>query len=260
MRFFRDMKKYARYAFFAAKSELNVEVAGSYLNWLWWVFNPLCMMVIYTIIFGYIFQRSEPYFPVFVFVGLTLWDFFNRTVVASVRIVKANKNIVKKVYLPKFILVETSMIVNFIKMLISYVIIVAMLIFFQVPVTPRVICLIPIMIVEILFTFGISTILLHFGVFVEDLKNIVRIILRFVFYATGIFYSITNRVHNPFWKNLLGHYNPMAFFLTSARNVVLYKTDVEWNWLLIWTVISIFLCMIGVKLIYRYENSYAKVI
>lgn len=260
MRFFQDMKKYFRYARYAAKSALNVEVAGSYLNWLWWIFNPFCMMIIYTLIFGYIFNKSEPFFPIFVFLGLTLWDYFNRTLNASVRIVKRNKHIVTKVYLPKFVLVETEMFVDFVKLLISFGLIIIMLIFFKVPVTWRIVWLVPLMAIESLFTFGLSTIVLHFGVFVEDLSNIVKILLRFVFYATGIFYSIPKRIHNPFWKELLLHYNPMAMFINTARNVVLYETDPEYLWMLIWTGISLLLCLIGVKLIYRYENSYAKVI
>ena len=44
-RFFADFSKYFKYAKYASKSALNAEVAGSYLNWLWWIFNPFCMML-----------------------------------------------------------------------------------------------------------------------------------------------------------------------------------------------------------------------
>ena len=36
-KFFRDMKKYRWYLLYAARSELRSEVAGSYLNWIWWI-------------------------------------------------------------------------------------------------------------------------------------------------------------------------------------------------------------------------------
>ena len=104
-RLFNDIKKYFHYSVVSAKSQLKAEVANSYLNWIWWVLDPLCFMLIYTFIFGYVFNSSEKYFPVFIFIGLSMWDFFNRTITNSVKIVKNNKAIVSKVYLPKYILI-----------------------------------------------------------------------------------------------------------------------------------------------------------
>ena len=53
-RFLKDTKKYYKYAIYSAKSKLQSEVASSYLNWLWWVLDPICFMLIYTLIFGVI--------------------------------------------------------------------------------------------------------------------------------------------------------------------------------------------------------------
>ena len=54
-----------------------------------------------------------------------------------------------------------------------------------------------------LITFGVATILMHFGVFVEDLKNIVPIILRMLFYMSGVFFPLATRVPEPYNKILL---------------------------------------------------------
>ena len=72
MRFFREMKQYWSFAVYAAKSDLRAEVAGSYLNWLWWLLEPFSSMIIYTIVFGIVFKTEEAYFPIFVFAGITL--------------------------------------------------------------------------------------------------------------------------------------------------------------------------------------------
>ena len=75
-RFIKDMKRYFTYAKFAARADLKAEVASSYLNWLWWILDPLLFMMIYTFIAIVVFRSSVQYFPLFVFVGLTLWNFF----------------------------------------------------------------------------------------------------------------------------------------------------------------------------------------
>ena len=79
-KFFENMKKYQKYAVRSAKAELKSEVADSRLNWLWWVIEPLCFMLVYTLVFGVVFQSKEEHFSVFIMFGLTLWDFFNRMV------------------------------------------------------------------------------------------------------------------------------------------------------------------------------------
>src|SRR5690625_4174570 len=102
-RFFSNIKKYYKYAVYQAKAELKSEIANSYLNWVWWFLDPICYMLIYTFIVEIVFKTSEPYFPVFVFLGLTAWDLFNRTVTGSVKLVKNNVGTINKVYVPKYI-------------------------------------------------------------------------------------------------------------------------------------------------------------
>lgn len=258
-RFLDDIKKYQSYAIYSAKANLKSEVASSYLNWMWWVLDPLCFMMIYTLIFGVVFNSKEPFFSIFIFIGITVWDFFNKTVMQSVRAVKSNKAIVSKVYLPKYVLTMVKMYVNGFKSLISVGIIVLMMIFFQVPLSWNLLY-VPLLLLELfLLTFGISSIVLHFGVFVEDLSNVMTILLRLTFYMTGIFYDVFNRIPAPYNEIVL-YGNPLAFILTSMRDALLYQTPTNMIAYGIWLVISLILAMIGVNLIYKNENSYVKVI
>lgn len=258
-RFCNDFKRYYSYTVYSAKSQLKSEVANSYLNWLWWVLDPVCFMVIYTFIFGYVFDGSELYFPVFIFVGLSMWDFFNRCTKASVKMVRTNKGVVSKVYLPKFVLVLSDMIVNGFKMLISFGLVVVMMIFFRVPLHWTVLWFIPVLVVFLLFTFGCCMYLLHFGVYVEDLSNVINIVLRLVFYVTGVFYDMEKRLPAP-WGGYLAKINPLAYLISSARDVVLYGKNVDVKALLLWFALSLALVVLGIRLVYKNENNYVKVI
>lgn len=258
-RFFKDLKKYGKYAVYSARSELQSEVANSYLNWMWWVLDPLCFMLIYTFIFGVVFNASEKYFPIFIFVGLSMWDFFNRSITNSIKIVKNNKAIVSKVYLPKYILIIVKMFVNAFKMLISFGIVVGMMLIWHVRPSWYLIYVLPVLIVFFVFTFGCTTILLHFGVFVEDLSNVMNIVLRLLFYVTGIFYRVGTRMPKPYGE-LLERYNPIAFLIASMRNAMLYAEPVSRKLLLAWLAVSLIISAIGVRMIYKNENSYVKVI
>ena len=54
--------------------------------------------------------------------------------------------------------------------------------------------------------------------------------------------------------------NPIAFIMNELRQVMLENAIPNIPLLLLWLVIGIILCIIGVHVIHKNENSYAKVI
>lgn len=257
-RFVKDLKRYWGYIIYQTKSSLKSEIVNSYLGWIWLFLEPLCFMLIYTFIAGTVFGTKTQYFPVFVFSGLTIWNFFNKTLSSSVKIVSKNKDIVTKVYVPKFILLIVQIFVNLFKLFVSFILLIIFMIFFQVPISLNLLWIIPILICLVVVTFGISSIFMHFGVFIEDLVNLTNIGLKFMFYLSGIFYQIDKRVPVPYSFTLL-LCNPMAFLIHSFRNALVYSTGVNIWILLLWFLIGIGLSVIGIKTIYKYENTYVKV-
>ena len=122
-KFIKDVKNYFFYTVYSAKAELKSEIANSRLSCLWWVLDPLLFMLVYTFVVKVVFDRGTANFPVFVFIGLTVWNFFNKVLTSSVKLVLANKSIVSKVYIPKYILLIQKIFVYLFKMLISFLII-----------------------------------------------------------------------------------------------------------------------------------------
>ena len=258
-RFWSDTKKYFRYAVKSAQADLRSEVANAYLDWLWWLIEPFCMMLIYTLIFGVVFDASEQFFPVFIFSGLTMWTFFSRGISASVNIVRNNKGIISKIYMPKFILYFARMLVNGFKMLVSFGIVLIMVVVFRIPISVNVLYFIPVMVVFFLLTFGFGSILMHFGVYVNDLSYIVGILLSMLMYFTGTFYDVAKRIPEPFGE-LMEQFNPVAFCIASMRGAVLYCQKPQLDLLFMWGLVSVVLSALGVYTIYRNENAYVKVI
>lgn len=257
-KFINNIKKYFKYAIYSARADLKAEVAGSYLNWLWWILDPISFMLIYMFIAQVVFKSQVAYFPVFVFIGLTAWDYFNKNITASVKIVNNNRAIVSKIYIPKYILILQKSFVLLFKMLISWCLIAIFMLLFKVPLTLNILYVIPIMIVLYLITFGISTILMHFGIFVEDLANITTIVMKLVFYLSGIFYQIS-RIPSPY-SDILLKLNPIAFIIDNFRTVLLNGTHPSFIWLGAWGIVGLLLTTLGISIIHKYENSYAKVI
>ena len=258
-KFLNNIKKYFGYSVMSASAELKSEISGSYLNWLWWVIEPLCFMLIYTFIFTVVFKSYEKFFPVFVFLGLTCWEFFNRMMIGSVGLISQNRELVSKVYVPKYILLLAKSFTYLFKLFISFMVCIVLMIFLNVPFSLNIFFVILILPVFYLISFGLGCILMHYGVFIEDLKKVTMILLRLVFYLSGVFYNINSRLSGTL-KYLLLRCNPIAFCINELRKVMIYCHMPSFKGLMIWYVISVIICIVGIKIIDKNENSYAKVI
>ena len=153
MKFFKEVKKYWRFAVYAAKSDLQEEVANSYLNWLWWILEPLSSMLVYVLIFGIVLKTDEAYFPIFVFIGITVWDYFGRCITSSVDLIRNNQHIISRIYIPKYILLIQRMLVLIFKMLICWGIVALMMIIYKIPIGINLLYMIPNLVVFFYFLF-----------------------------------------------------------------------------------------------------------
>ena len=257
--FFKNIKKYNKYAIRSAKAELKSEVADSYLNWLWWIIEPLCFMLIYVFIFSVVFENDTPYFASFVFIGLAAWDFFNRMLSGSVKLIMSNRGLVSKVYIPKYILLLSKSYTYIFKWFISLIITFVLMIFQGVPFSFHILFIIPIIIILYILFFGIGMILMHFGVLFNDLSNLIKIVLRMIFYLSGVFYNIRERLDGVLQYVLLRG-NPIAFCMDELRKVMLEVKFPSFEGLAVWLLIAITINIIGINIIHKNENSYAKVI
>ena len=259
------IRRYNPYSVYAAKSELKGEVGSSYLTWLWWLLDPVLFMLVYVFITVVVFRSEGEYLPVVVIIGLTVWNFFNKTVMVSVKIVNTFRGIVSKIYIPKYMLILEKLYVNAFKMIISFGIVAVFAAVYRIRPTVHLIGCVPLIFLILLLTFACGVWVAHFGVYINDLYNVVQVILRFMFYLSGVFYDVSDRLSRTTFLGLnVGRMmitvNPVSYVIDELRKIIIYGQPLRWEMFLYWTVISVVLALAGLKLMYRHENSYIKVV
>jgi len=258
-RFFHDIAKFWDYMIYSAKSQLRAELANSWLGGLWWVLEPTLSMLVYMFVFTVVFNRTTTYVVAFIVIGLSYWRFFNNCVIGSITLVRRHRAVISKVYIPKFILLGASMMVNAFKLLCAYVPIIVLMFYYEVPMTWHMLTILPLTALMFLFTFGICCWMMHVGVYVEDMSKLITIILQLVFYLSGVFFPI-NEMLEPALAQTIFNFNPMALIIFEARNSLLYGVPCQWTQVGIFFAVAVVLSLWGVAMLYKRESQYIKVV
>ena len=255
----RDINKYWEYTVYAAKTDLKAEVANSYLNRLWWLLEPFFSMMVYVIVFGHVMGQSVENYATFTFSSLLMFNYFSKTINYSVKLVRNNRDIITKVYVPKFIILISDMILNMFKLAFSMVVLVPMIIIFRVPIGINLLYVVPTYLTLVLLSFGVGMILLHFGVYVDDLAYAIGILMNMLMFMSGIFYDVLTTLPTPL-NTIMMCCNPLAMLVSSMRDALLYNRISNVPILLGWMMISVILCFVGVHIVYKNENAYVKMV
>lgn len=255
---FKNCKKYWSFCCYSAYSQLSSEISGMRLGWLWWVIEPILFMAIYTVVFSIIFSRNMSYLMAYISAGLMMWNFFQRSALSCVTLVKHYSGLLHRVYMPKYILVFSTLLCNAFKMFINFMIVTVFMVYYRTPIDFTVLQFIPVMITFFVFTFGCCVWLLHIGVYLPDIKKVTSVLLKVLFYLSGVFYSLDSRIKGNLGSLLL-KINPIGSLLHEARNALIYNINISPLPIAVIFVFSVILSLSGIFVVTRYEQHYIKV-
>jgi len=241
------------------KNNVKKEIRGRYkkslLGVVWTFLNPLLQLAVYAFIFPLILKTTQPYYVIFVCVGLIPWTFFTATVSQSTWAVIGNANIVKKVYFPREILPISIVTSNMVNFLISTIIIIVFCLVYGLGITKYIIFYPIVLIIQYILQLGFSLILSAITVYFRDLEHFVQIALMLLFYATPIVYA-GDTIPEAF--SFIINYNPMAHIINAYRDIFYNQTRPDFHSLAIVTGVALALVIIGYFLFKKLQKGFAE--
>lgn len=221
MKTVKEIFDYREMVYSLIRQDLRGRYKGSVLGFLWTFLNPLLQLMVYTFVFSAIMKQGIEDFYIFLFVAFVPWLFFSTSVSGGARAVINRQDLVKKMYFPRQILPIAFVTVNFINMLLSFVIV-----FLALAVSGRGIAfdklyfLIPTMIVEYVLALGITMLTAGLTVFFRDLEYILGIVTMAWMYITPIMYPESMV---PEKYRVIFSLNPITPIIRCYRTVLYYK-------------------------------------
>ncbi|MDD8014072.1 MAG: ABC transporter permease [Acidobacteriota bacterium] len=250
--------------------ELKARYRGTVLGYLWSLFNPLLLMVIYTIVFGFIigprdpaFNNSPVLYALFLFCGVLPWSWFTSSSIESANVLMIQGNLIKKVLFPAEVLPVVVVTSNFIHFLFGLPILLAAktLISIFVPKAPGFsvyLAFLPlVMFVQFVFSLGFGFLLSALTVHFRDIKDILANLLTFWFFATPIIYPMSfHTVQKSALFRTFLDINPMTHIMMGYQNTVFYGTMIHWKKLGVTFLVSIILLLIGAYVFDKLRDSF----
>lgn len=248
-----------------ARREVEGRYRGSFLGLFWSFITPLVMLLIYTFVFGVVFQARWPQaqddglggFAVVVFAGLITFTIFSECATRAPALIVGVPNYVKKVVFPLEVLPVAALGAALFHAAVSLPILLGAHLLLGGALHWTVVLLPLVLAPLLLLTLGLSWLLASLGVFIRDLGNLIGLAVQVVFFLTPIFYSV-EAVPEPLRAIL--RLNPLATVVEHVRAVLLWGRQPDWGALAGSVVIAALVALLGYAWFMGTKKAFADVI
>lgn len=237
------------------KKNFSAKYKDSVLGIVWSVLQPLCIMIIFTIIFSAIFKNSIDNFPVYFLSGRAIYEFFSNAVVGTMMAIKGNRSILKKTAAPKYIFILGGVISELINFIIALFILIGVMIVTHAPFhfETMFLSIIPIISLMIMMT-GLGFLLSIACVYYSDVRHLWTIVNLILMYSSAIFYPM-EIIPEPFRHYMLC--NPLFWAIDQFRKLATQGVLPNLLNVLDLFLISVIILIIGLIIFKKYEKKVA---
>ena len=239
--------------------EIQIRYKQSILGIAWAILQPLAMMLAFTLIFSLLLKVDTgdiPY-PIFSYSGLLLWTFFSNSLTRAIPSLEANSPLIRKIYLPREFFPMSSVLGALFDFFISAVIFLGLMVYYHMGMTWNILYVIPILLIQMVFTFGLCFFASAVNVYYRDVKHALPFLIQIWMYAAPIIYPVSlvpERFQTYYYLN------PMAGIIVNFRTVILEGALPNLTYLGIAAAGSIFLFIVGYLYFKRVEMEFADIV
>jgi ABC-2 type transport system permease protein len=218
--------RYRRSLWLLTTRDLKVRYSTSALGYLWSILDPLVMAGIYWFVFTVVFDRTvghEPYI-VFLLAGLLPWMWFTGAISDSTRAFTKEAKLIRSTTIPRTIWVARLVLSKGIEFVASIPVLAIFVIVAGATLHVEAAWWLLAIVMQGALTLGIGLLVAPLVVFFRDLERAVKLVLRFLFYASPIIYGLQDLPKDlQFW----GAFNPLSGIFSLYR-AAFFPEQLDW--------------------------------
>ncbi len=259
--YWADLWRYRELFLILAWRDLSVRYKQTIIGILWAVIRPLLTMIVFTIIFSRIAKLpsdgNAPY-ALMVFAAMLPWSLFSNALSESSNSLIGNEKLISKVYFPRMIMPAATLITAFVDFLISFIILIGMMVYFQFAPNWQMLLLPGFIILALLASLGPGLWITALNVKYRDFRYVIPFVVQFGLYVSPVGFS--SKVIPEQWR-MLYSLNPMVGVIDGFRWCILGGESPVYmpGFVLSLAVITFFLWL-GVSHFRKMEKTFADII
>ena len=242
---------------FKTGADLRVEVSRYYLNYIWWILEPVFTMATFYYVFLVLLNQGTDNFVAFLLIGITFWNWFGFSVINAAGSLLGGTSLMLQVNIPKVFFPLGTILQDLFKQLFVIVLLLVFLLLGPTPVSVTWLALPVLMIIQAVLVAASAILAALVVPFVPDLRLLIGTLLNLGFFASGIFFKIED-VILPQHRALM-YLNPMAGLIKNYRQVLMYASWPDWPYLLQVFVASALLLCLALFLLNRFDQIYPRI-
>lgn len=214
---YNNFKKYQPLLKELVMRDIKIKYRKSILGVLWTVLNPLFMMMIMSVVFSTIFKNGIENYPVYIFSGQIIFNFFSESTSSSITAILGNASLIKKVYVPKYIFVLARVLSSLINLMASSCAFIVVLMVTGIELHYKMILGILPIVTLCMLSAGIGLILSAITVKFRDIEHFYSVFLTGLLYLCPIIYPMS--FLPPVVRKVVS-LNPLTNMLIMFRDVM----------------------------------------
>lgn len=257
----KDLLRHRQLIVTLVSRELKARYRGTMLGFLWSLFNPLLLMIVYTVVFGFIvggarvsgFAENKWAYSLFLFNGLLPWTWFSSSMLESANVLMVHGPLIKKIKFPIEVLPIMVVLTNMVHFILALPVLLLFFLLFGQPITWWVLFLPISMAVQLVFTLGLCFLVSALTVHFRDIRDILANLMTLWFFATPIIYTYES-VPKPLQVVLA--LNPMTHLVESYHYSFFFGSLPHWRRMSVTVVAGIFFLWLGYLIFDRLRDTF----
>ncbi|MBF2088579.1 MAG: ABC transporter permease [Synechococcales cyanobacterium K44_A2020_017] len=225
--------------------DMKLMYKRSALGIAWTLISPLLQLLVFIFVFQVIIKMDIPQYSSYVFTGLLVWNWFQNSLFQATGIIISSRPLIRQPGFPNAILPIVVVTTGLIHFILALPVLVVFLLIDGVQLTPVVLALPLLQIIQFALTVTFSYFLASLNVTFRDTQHTLGVLLQFLFYLTPIFYELGS-IPDRYW--FIYGLNPMVHIVTCYRQILIWGTQPDWLALAIIAGAIAVLMPIGYKL------------
>jgi lipopolysaccharide transport system permease protein len=262
---FRELWEYRELLYFLVWRDVKVRYKQTLLGAAWAILQPLLTMVVFSVFFGGLAKVGSdgvPY-PLFSFAGLLPWTFFAQGLSQAAASFVSSANLIKKIYFPRLLMPVAAVAAALVDFVISFGFLLVLMAFYRMPVSPRALCVFPLLLLAAAAALGLGMWFATLNVEYRDIRYVLPFVVQLGLFVTPVIYPTSKVLPRlaefgiPAWVYAL---NPMVGVVEGFRWALL-RSDADISSLLaVGTAVTVTLLVTGSFYLHRMERTFADVV